>query len=62
MPRDGTLVSVVRGVCNDLEISYPEDEIMVQWVRALRGLTSVEAERAPAQSMTVHEGPSTTKA
>ena len=42
--------------CNDLEISYPEDEIMVQWVRALRGLTSVEAERALAQSMTVHDG------
>ena len=56
MPRDGTLASVVYGVCNDLEISHPEDEIMVQWVRALRGLTSVEAERALAQSMTVHEG------
>jgi ATP-dependent 26S proteasome regulatory subunit len=54
MPRDGTLTAVVKGVCYDSNIPQLEAEIQVQWVRALRGLTSIEAGRALTQALTVH--------
>lgn len=57
LPRDGTLSASLLGVCEELEIGGIGDvEVRKDWVRALRGLTAVEAERSLQQTFTVHGG------
>ncbi len=56
LPRDGTLSGSLRGVCREMGITdIQDDKIRKNWVLALRGLTSKEAERSLQQTFTVHD-------
>ena len=54
LPKDGTLHSSLMAVRQDLNLPKLNSEVSEQWVRALRGLTVIEAERSLFQTFTVH--------
>lgn len=54
LPRDGTLASCLRGVAADMELPPFEEDVLKDWVRAMRGLTSTEAARSLHHTFTVH--------
>ena len=55
LPRDGLLTSSLVGIVDDIDgLNQPEKGIIEDWVRALRGLTSTEAERSLQATFAVH--------
>ena len=55
LPRDGTLLSALIGVTDDMDLPEFDIETTKIWIRAMRGLTSTEAERSLEQTFTVHD-------
>ena len=56
LPKDYTLRQSIDEACRQPEINckMPKEEVLQNWVRALRGLTTSEATRACKQALLVH--------
>jgi len=57
LPKDSTLEKCIESACQNpiVNIKMPEDkELILEWCRALRGLTSSEALNAVVQSLVMH--------
>jgi SpoVK/Ycf46/Vps4 family AAA+-type ATPase len=62
LPRDGSLSAVLRGTVYDMGLPELDESTMKDWVRAMRGLTTIEAERSLQQTFAVHNGKATDEA
>ena len=54
LPRDDILSAALDAEMADRDMQTMDQEIREDWIRAMRGLTSIEAERSITQTFTVH--------